>query len=90
MFIKDKNHLKGFLHRTQRSFCGYDPYGIVVQGTITPPPSFCDCKYGATLPNLGPTEKNGCPELRCMVELLSLMTEEEYATIMERGNHSTI
>ena len=90
MFITEKYRLKSFLHHTQRNFCGYDPYGIVEEGTITPPPSFCDCKYGATIPNLGPTEKTGCPELRCVTELLNLMTEEEYITIMERGGNIII
>lgn len=85
MFIIDKTKLEKFCLRSQRNFCGYDSYGQL--DLSNPPPPFCDCKYGAKTPNVGRSEKTGCPELRCVTELFSLMTEEEYTTIMKRGNH---
>lgn len=85
MFITTKEKLQEFVYRTQRNFCQYDSFSHGVKDSK--PPSFCDCKYGAELPNDGPSEQTGCPELRCVSEILKHMTYEEYTMIMRRGGH---
>lgn len=52
----------------------------------------CDCKFGPTLqkntvfPCLDVcSEGTGCPEVRTVIELLSVMTEEEYQTFCNRA-----
>jgi len=45
---------------------------------------FCDCKYGYKGFVSMSAEQNCCPELRSVVVLLELMTEEEYKTILNR------
>jgi len=82
MFIKDRDYLKGVLHNIQRKHCSYDGASIGIGGD---PPPYCDCKYGYDLVPFG--EKTGCPELRCIVELLALMTDKEYIKIMRRGKN---
>ena len=80
MFIKGRGEIREVIHLLQRTHCCYD---MTVAGT---PPPICDCKYGYSGKG-GYGEDTGCPELRCVVELLSLMTDDEYEKIMARGNN---
>lgn len=85
MFVKDRESVKNVLHIIQRQHCSYDMMSV---GAISAePPSMCDCKYGYVAERKGRGEKTGCPELRCVVELLSLMTDDEYNTIIARHHH---
>lgn len=47
-------------------------------------PTRCDCKYGGTNLMKGTETGNGCPELRSVVELLSVMTEREWKMLVKR------
>ena len=88
MFVKDRESLINVLHIIQRQHCSYDMMSIGVADA--PEPSMCDCKYGYVAEQKGRGEKTGCPELRCAVELLTLMTDDEYDTILSRTHHIRI
>jgi len=81
MFYGEKDKVRKSLHEMQRNVCVYDGF------FSEEPPNFCDCKYGYTASlteDLRWSERNGCPELRTVVELLDKMTEEEYNAILSR------
>lgn len=86
MFITDRESVKEVIRILQRKHCVYDGYGFT-NGDSNPPP-FCDCKFGMTKNSHSHGEKNGCPELRCVVELLEAMTDEEFTKILKRGGHT--
>lgn len=84
MFIKERVDILEVLKKVQRKHCCYDLFGYMTEPTEPPP--VCDCKYGYT----GKHERGeatGCPELRCVVEILTLMTDDEYSKIMAKGKH---
>jgi hypothetical protein len=82
MFVKGKKELLETMVLLQRNHCSYDFYRIDHESK---PPIMCDCKYGFVGKTNG--EQTGCPELRCVVELLKAMTDEEYGNILSRLNH---
>ena len=88
MFVGDRESVKKVLHIIQRHHCSYDMMSVGF--TNVEPPSMCDCKYGYVAEREGSGEKTGCPELRCVVELLTLMTDDEYNNILSRGHHIRI
>lgn len=47
-------------------------------------PKKCDCKYGATAPLHRGTEKNGCPEMREIEAMLSVMDDDDIKMFQER------
>jgi len=77
MFIRGRKYLLQVITRMQRQRCVYDMM------LLAEPPKFCDCKYGYDESG----EQTGCPELRCVSELLKLITDEEYTKIMARRLH---
>lgn len=77
MFIEGRENILKVIKLLQRSHCCYD---MLFRET---PPPFCDCKYGFTgEKHIG--EQTGCPELRCVVNLLENITDEEYKEISMR------
>ena len=78
MFGIGKRRLLKTIHIMQRSFCCYD---MMRDGD---PPSFCDCKYGYDGRGYQ-GEQTGCPELRLLHELLSVMSEDEYKELVSRA-----
>ena len=82
MFIISKDSLLEVIHKMQRKSCGYDMYSC---NKDSKQPSFCDCKFGFDDKQYG--EQTGCPELRCVLELLTLITYKEYEEIMSREHH---
>jgi hypothetical protein len=83
MFIKDRQYIRDFIHDIQRRLCCYDMYPIRKEEKSIP--DFCDCKYGSKDILHTHGEQTGCPEMRCLVELLSTMTDDEYNAIMKRA-----
>jgi len=83
MFALDRESIKKALHIMQRQHCSYDMMSVRADTRDAPPP-MCDCKYGYGVDVERFGEKTGCPELRCAVELLSLMTDDEYNSIIKR------
>lgn len=76
MIFETKDHLQKVLTNMQNQACAY--------GTPDRPAKFCDCKYGGD--KLGSTgeQGNGCPELRAVIALLSVMTPAEYMRLQLR------
>ena len=85
MFIINRKEIRDTLHRMQRQHCAYRVISI---SPSTKPPLFCDCKYGYS--GQVYSENTGCPELRSVVELLTVMTDDEYAELVTRGHHTLI
>ena len=77
--VLDRKLMSELVIKLQRQHCDYDMFRIKPNAT---PPSFCDCKYGFDGKKNG--EQNGCPELRELSYLLSMMTDVEYKEIMSR------
>jgi len=90
VFITSREKARDVLHTIQREHCAYDTMSMGIKPAKAP--AFCDCKYGyegkASKP--GYSEQTGCPELRCAVDLFTLMTDDEYAAIMARGHNTLI
>jgi hypothetical protein len=78
MFYKDRETLLEVLTKMQREHCQYDMFSFDPSRN---PPDFCDCKYGYNKRG----EQTGCPELRCIVQLLSNITDDEFYDIMDRS-----
>ena len=72
MFFCKKKELIKALDILQKERCLYGGGG------------FCDCKYGYRGDRGYVGETSCCPELRSVVVLLGLMTEEEYNDILSR------
>jgi len=85
MFVLKKDQLLESITRFQRSVCCY---GWFIEDETAPPP-MCDCKYGAMRLSPASGEKTGCPELRCIVELLSGLTDKQYSEIMIKKRKNT-
>lgn len=79
MFSDTKANLMKRINFLQRSRCDYDMFGIIKDSN---PPKYCDCKYGNDESFKG--EANGCPELRLVYHILSVMTDEEYKEFLDR------
>lgn len=79
MFYCSKEELLVFSKMLQRHFCAYD------MGGNYQTPKMCDCKYGATLETVGKMSEAGCgcPEMRCIVKLLTGLPLDDYKQIME-------
>ena len=82
MFFVTRKELLKTIHSMRRRACCYD-------GGEKKEPSFCDCKYGAKsmenpsmLAHLG--EQTGCPELRSVEHILSVMKDSEYEKLVRR------
>lgn len=82
MFYTDKDTLQTAIDILQRECCVYDHYEPDSERL---PPSFCDCKYGYS-GDKKYSEQSACPELRCVSHLLKVMTDEEYAILINRKN----
>lgn len=80
MFADTKKNLLTRVIALQRTKCDYDAFQMNKNST---PPPFCDCKYGEGSKFSG--EENGCPELRLVAHLLSVMTDEEYKVLLSRS-----
>lgn len=83
MFYTDREALIKAITILQRSVCCYDMYSIQNE---SPPPESCDCKYGADhfVLGHGGGEQTFCPELRCVIKLLTNINNKEYMYLMER------
>jgi hypothetical protein len=79
MFADSKINLIKRINFLQRDKCDYDMFRINKESK---PPSFCDCKYGHD--DIFKGEQNGCPELRLVHHILSVMTEEEFQEFLKR------
>ena len=80
MFGIERERLLKEITVMQRSRCGYDML------IFPEPPSFCDCKYGYD-PKNKYGEQTGCPELRLVCSILSVMTNDEYENFMIRAGN---
>lgn len=80
-FTELKNLREG-IHALRRKSCVYD------LGLNPVEPRMCDCKYGIRLVEngrlFGNSEQCGCPELRVIEHILSVITEEEYRELIGR------
>ena len=88
MFIIEKEELIKTLTLMQRKSCGYDSMGFLT--IVSKPPPTCDCKYGYNDGSFKPHyagETTGCPELRNVIALLTLMTDEEYSLTLAKGHN---
>ncbi len=81
-----KEQLVDAATKVQRSLCCYDGFMLTKPGQPEPnPPHTCDCKYGATQVGRGHEIGNGCPEMREVVGILSLMKDSELKKIQARA-----
>lgn len=71
MLIENKEIYISTLKKIREKICGY-------VGTT------CDCKFGFASKGTD-SEKTGCPEIRCLIHLLEVMTEKEFQTILKRA-----
>ena len=87
MFFTEREKVRKVAEILQRQSCAYDMAFFQGGDCKHKPPQICDCKYGyAGGKTMG--EQTGCPELRCVVHLLSVITDEEYDSFMSRkGNY---
>lgn len=74
MFAVEKNKLTKAVDIMQKALCQYRS-------------DCCDCKYGANNFETGrhSGEECGCPELRLLVKILDIMTDEEYYDLLARA-----
>ncbi len=86
MFVRDRKRVSEGLQALLKMTCDY-------RGRIP-----CDCKYGLseelldpkTLTRIQPySEQNGCPEIRCALQLIEAISDEEYNSIMKNKGHSS-
>ncbi len=87
MVYNNKDEIYRVIHRLRRERCAYDPYGFSPLYNEYKEPIICDCKYGYH--NDISSEQTGCPELRCIEQLLKNITDKEYSDIMGRSNENS-
>jgi hypothetical protein len=78
MFTIERHELIANIEKLRKNLCCYATHDR------------CDCKYGVAEKKMFEnkiTEQTGCPELRCVLLVLSNMTDEEYSKCLE-GNVS--
>ncbi len=82
MFFAKREYLIEHFTAKQRLACEYDRgYGE--------PPRFCDCKYSLR-ECVSSSEMNGCPELRCIVEILKGLSDRQFNQIVKKRGHSLL
>ena len=74
MFVSSRTPVYEALQKLLKNICSYGGGKV------------CDCKYGFSSKG----EQTGCPELRCALEVLRLITDEEYENIITRSPNNTI
>jgi len=75
--MKSKEELFRALKLVQLKICAY-------RSAI-----FCDCKYGITEKTMRNGEQTGCPEVRELIAMLSVMTDQEFDEIQKRIKQKT-
>lgn len=84
-FYHDRKEIFNAIYIMRREKCCYDS-SFALNGIDGIEPSTCDCKYGYPGQKInGIGEQTGCPELRCVEDLLKNITDKEYEKIMYRS-----
>ncbi len=80
MFFQNREQTREVIADLQNMACAYR----VIADPKDKTPTQCDCKYGGTNLMKGTETGNGCPELRSVVEILSVMTDREWSMLVKR------
>lgn len=81
MFFQKREETRKVIANLQTMACAYS---IVSTAAGLAPVTTCDCKYGGTNLMQGTEVGNGCPELRSVDAILSVMTDREWAMLVKR------
>ncbi len=81
MFFQKREQTRKVIADLQTMACAYS---IVSTAAGLAPATTCDCKYGGTNLMQGTENGNGCPELRSVEAILSVMTDREWSMLVKR------
>ncbi len=80
MFFQSRTETLKVIADLQNMACAYK----IIANPKDKTPTKCDCKYGGQNLMKGTETGNGCPELRSIVEVLSVMTNFEWQRLVKR------
>ena len=80
MFFVSRSETRKVIAGLQLMACAYR----IIANPKDKNPVRCDCKYGGTNLMKGTETGNGCPELRSVDAVLSVMTDREWKMLVKR------